>query len=403
MRHPGLLLVGALSLAMSVAGRGWTQPGTPDVQLRIQQSGPGQPWVLSVRNAGSQPALLANSARLLTLEVSPGPDAAPVRCGLPKTMLPPPRAPWRLLAPGAELRRTFDPRLYCFSETERKSLAPGALVRPRLGWRASDERSTKARRKKRSRASADASASQPSLIVQVPREGTGGDEGDGGAPPVGVTELVGPPISLDQRYQAWSAPAQPAAGEPLALRMVAGSDTLSGRDATVTLAVVNRSQRIVPAFLRFDALKFQLKAGGATAACEAPEGARQPDRAAFVRLQPHERRKLQVRLYEVCPRASLKRAGLYEIGATLDTRSVGDPWGIGAFVGAVEATAPALVRVQRSTVRASRPGFWRSGEGVPLQPGPEGGAEGGHESGGVPTELPNPGLPLSSPPVESIE
>jgi hypothetical protein len=59
-----------------------------------------------------------------------------------------------------------------------------------------------------------------------------------------------------------------------------------------------------------------------------------------------------VRLIEVCPRRSFARPGLYEVHARLAAKWSGQDLGLDAFVGQLDATRPAFVRV-RSGDRSS--------------------------------------------------
>jgi len=166
-----------------------------------------------------------------------------------------------------------------------------------------------------------------------------------------VKSVEGPTLELPASYASWIGAPRRDPPRDLELVMIAGSDAEDERTATVTIGLINPLDRPQPIFVRRELLDYDVHGPDGFFQCTSSDVG-SPDFASFSTLAPHAAERLTVRLIELCPRRSFARPGLYEVHARLAARWSGQDLGLDAFVGQLDATHPAFVRV-RSGDRSS--------------------------------------------------
>jgi hypothetical protein len=415
-----------------------------DLTLVVTEDGPDQPWTLSLANQGSQPLGLIADPGLLWFEVTL-PGRAPQTCRLPEPLRPTTMQRKNVLElnPGEHFSRRFDPRFFCFAELGQLLLVPGARVTPHFGWpREAPTPKKKAKAKPGASpsgapeapfvawrwpqvaASASASSAAPAAPSAEPTaESIAGEADELGSstptpspwrwPTEGVKSVEGPTLQLAASYASWIGAPRRDPPRDLELVMIAGSDAEDERTATVTIGLINPLDRPQPIFVRRELLDYDVQGPDGFFQCTSSDVG-SPDFASFSTLAPHAAERLTVRLIELCPRRSFARPGLYEVHAKLAARWSGQELGLDAFVGELDATHPAFVRV-RSGDRSSfarlvvpaggNAGAAASADGeAPVDVAPDGAmpddVPADHDQQGTPDEVPAPPAEPVPPPVE---
>lgn len=138
-----------------------------------------------------------------------------------------------------------------------------------------------------------------------------------------------------------------AAEPPVVLEMKAGSEVHHGRNATVTVRVKNTTERPVTLYLRRDLITYEVVGpDGETTTCSPMDTERHPGRKGFTTLRPHRSRALTTRLVELCPRWTFSKRGEYQVRAHYEPEYSGQSIGLHAYVGPLDADAPAVVTVE---------------------------------------------------------
>ncbi|MEY4550024.1 MAG: hypothetical protein RL685_6219 [Pseudomonadota bacterium] len=352
-----------------------------DLTLAVSEDGPNQPWTVTLANRGSEPLGFIADPGLLWFDVA-RPGRAPQSCVLPEPLRPTAvqRKSVLVLQPGEQYSRRLDPRFFCFAELGQLLLVPGAKVTPHFGWQLRTVTSTAKGSANARRASATAalsnradaapfvawrlganvgspppppSASEPSS--DEPLEGEAPPSGPSSVwrlPSEGLKSVQGATLELPASYSVWGVgSAARGANRDIELLMLAGSDAEDERSATVSFGVLNTLDRSQQIFVRRELLSYDVQGPDGFFECPSTDVG-SPDFASFSTLPPHGAERAIVRLIEVCPRRSFARPGLYEVHARLAAKWSGQDLGLDAFVGQLEVTRPAFVRV-RSGDRSS--------------------------------------------------
>jgi len=341
----------------------------------VLERGPNEPWLIAVKNEGTEAAHFVADTRLIWLEVSVPGAKKPVRCRLPDELQPKevePRLDIELL-PGEYVTQLIDPRLYCFASGDQKELVPGARVVPHLGWPDAANKTTWNAGKKVSvtvpqpppfvahATSVDvdealrvrATALKVANSAKYKKKGvTKPPDSALGLPlPAGIDKhLVGPDLTLQASYADWSM--RPAAvratddNNPLEVRLVQGSDARTEHEATVELTLHNHSKRKVLLYFRREFVTFEVIGPDGITLCNPAPDARVPDRSAFVSLAPGAKKAYASRLAELCPADTFNMPGLYLVNARYDATESGSAWNLAAYTGSIETVRPANVRIR---------------------------------------------------------
>lgn len=300
---------------------------SPDVRLTIDTPSLFGPWVLHVTNASSVPVRIAADARLLSLEVTPRGERAPLRCALPADMRPNDNLDRSLvLPPGRSYSEPFEPRIYCFGERASRALAPQAVMVARLGWTAG---------------SRDGAREAVSAIDGV--EPAVANLASIAAPPIALPDDVTPPLAPPD--------ASPQADRPM-LRVTGSVDVDAETSGNISITVTVHNDGSRPVRLRFrpETLGFDLTTSSGAEACAWPQLVGAPMRELFSTLPPHGSETQSVLLADYCNARTFEHPGLVLVRPQLDARHAGgDDLGIEAFTGRVYATEPTVVRLHQGT------------------------------------------------------
>ncbi len=411
----GLWVLGCFSLSLCVPAGAHAAPDTDaslvaltrDLELQVTENGPDQPWTLHLSNLGETPIGLVADPGLLWFDVVVPGSATPQTCRLPEPLWPKTmrQRAQMVLPPGERFSRRFDPRFFCFSDLVQTVLLPGARVTPHFGW----PNETRVVTVQGKRTEQTAPPAPPFLAWPLPNDEPPVEGGDASEPSdaepeeapsdvpahepwklprEGLKHIDGATIVLTPAYAKWSAPA-PRVSDGLHSAMLAGADAEDERNATVTVGVVNATAHSQQLVLRRELISYAVAGPDGTFQCETGDLG-PPDITSFSTLASHGAERVVVRLIEMCPRGSFSRPGLYEVRATVHSRSSGQAFGLDAFVGALVAPRPALIRVrggdQSSFLRAAPMVAGVSGVGGP--PRPEGEAPDGAQEVPAPEEAP---------------
>lgn len=337
----------ALSLSLS-AGAGALPkappaPELPPVPLRasLEESGPDEPWLLTIENVSSVPIRLFDDPRALTLDVTrPGSDKTH-HCRLPDELFPkqPSGSSMRELEPGESAKHHVDPRYYCFSAGVQELLVPTAQVTAVYGF------PSKTKKVYRHGKAVEEKLPDTEPFVAEPK-GEGGTLGP-------AKNATGDPVVLDARYAPWSdkdgeKPDDEDKDSP-SLVMVKGSDAQAEQNVTATVRIKNPLRHRLVVFLRRELLTFEVHTPHGTVSCDSEPDMRNPDRRAFSSIAPGGSVTLVSRLVELCPRGTFAVPGLYVIDASLDAPANGSDYGLDAFTGSIHSERPVTVRVRRET------------------------------------------------------
>jgi hypothetical protein len=350
---------------------------TRDFTLTVTEDGPNQPWTITLANRGSEPLGFIADPGLLWFDVTL-PGRAPQSCRLPEPLRPSAmqRKSVLVLNPGQQYSRRLDPRFFCFSELGQGLLVPQAKVTPNFGWSREPELNRSRPRAGKGAASSarpTSGADQPPFVAwrlersaagatpAQPPEPSGGEEDaepqSGGAdaswhtPKEGLKFIQGASLELPESYASWMGNARRDATHDIELVLLAGSDAEDEHNAMVTFGLLNSQARPQQIFVRREVLEYDVQGPDGYFECPASETG-PPDFASFSTLAPHGAERAIVRLFEVCPRRSFARPGLYEVRAKLAAKWSGQELGMDAFVGQLETAQPVYVRV-RSGDRSS--------------------------------------------------
>ena len=325
----------------------------PELSLSIRESGPEVPWRMQVQNDGDEPVVLSADPQLLWMEVKVPGKKRVESCRLPKELFPTrpnPRANL-LLRPGESAARSFDPRLYCYSERGQYQLVPGAQITPHFGW--PQRTRTTWKHGKRIETVVD----EPPYVARV-------DEHAAEQPPPTpdtteghLKEIEGPTFALGSNYAMWSRTRLPDADEtegPFELKLASGSDAHAERNATISLSLQNRSKRSRYVYFRREFLTFEVMGPDGLTQCDPEPDFRAPERYSFSYLPAGKSLTVASRLVELCPRGTFGRPGLYLVHARFDARWDGEEFDLDAFVGSVSTRNAVGIRI-------------RTGDKVPLR------------------------------------
>ncbi len=166
-----------------------------------------------------------------------------------------------------------------------------------------------------------------------------------------VKSVGGNPVVLDARYAVWSSDtteAEKDEGDEPTLEMARGSDAKSELQVMATVRVRNPGRSKLVVFVRRELITFEVMTPRGSVSCVAEPDKRNPDRRAFVTLNPHGSITLPSRLVELCPRGTFTVAGLYLVQARFDASADGSDLGLSAFTGSLHTSRPVPVRVRRS-------------------------------------------------------
>jgi hypothetical protein len=382
------------------------QRGASGLTLHVLERGPNEPWIVAVRNEGSESAHFVADTRLLWFEVAlPGAKKA-ARCRLPDELQPKEVEP-RLdieLQPDEYVIQLIDPRLYCFASGDQKELVPGARVVPHLGWPELPNKTTWQAGKKASvpvpqqppfvahltSVKVEESLKARTTAMKVAKSlrykkgvAKPSDAALGIPLPAGIDKhLTGPDLTLQATYSEWSkrTPADRATDDdnPLEARLVQGSDARSEHTATVQLTLHNRSKRKLLFYFRREFVTFEVIGPDGVTTCNPAPDVRSPDRSAFISLAPGAKKTYSSRLAELCPRDTFSMPGLYLVSARYDATESGRAWNLAAYTGTVETDRPANVRIRTgelsilhkvALVRPVEPGQAKAPQSAPLDAG----------------------------------
>ncbi|HMJ14289.1 MAG TPA: hypothetical protein VK524_22895, partial [Polyangiaceae bacterium] len=243
------------------------EPPPLGLTLDVAEKGPNMPWAVAIVNEGSEPVNLVADARLLWFDVKVPGKRQKVTCRLPDAQFPD-FAEQRLtvtLHPGEGVVEAFDPRLYCFAGSGQRALVPGAVVTPYFGW----QEKTKPRGRLRKPLVQD----KPFVAEPTPDAAEGETSSastraaaDAGAADPNATALkriAGQTFALRSEYKEWSSTRLADDDKlrkhpgPLELRLTQGSDAQSERNATVSLALKNRSNDKQTVYFRRELVSFE--------------------------------------------------------------------------------------------------------------------------------------------------
>ena len=349
--------------------------GASGLVLHVLERGPNEPWLIAVKNEGTEAAHFVADTRLIWLEVLVPGAKKPARCRLPDELQPKevePRLDIELL-PGEYVTQLIDPRLYCFASGDQKQLVPGARVVPHLGWPdASDKTKWNAGKKvsvtvpqsppfvaHAASVDVDEALRVRTTALKVAnsakykkKDVTKPPDSALGLPlPAGIDKhLEGPDLTLQASYADWSMrPAAVRAADddnPLEVRLVQGSDARTEHEATVELTLHNRSKRKLLLYFRREFVTFEVIGPDGITLCNPAPDARTPDRSAFVSLAPGAKKAYASRLAEMCPADTFNMPGLYLVNGRYDATESGSTWNLAAYTGSIETERPANVRIR---------------------------------------------------------
>lgn len=355
------------------------------LELTVSEAGPTSPWVVQLTNVGSRNVRLAADARLLGFEIQVPGRKKPEVCRIPKEMRPADTdaAPSLDLAPRQSFTFRIDPRFYCFEEGEQSMLVPGAQLTPTFGW----TEATKSVWQKGQRVEVRLEQTAPFVAQLSPpgpqplatteqrsRESTAHTEGAtsearGSAPDVdsaehganqdallqpqlGLKQVEGGAIALGSEYRSWAPPELSSADRvarklpPLDLEITQGSDSLTARNARVTVSLTNRGPTPNTVFFRREHLTFMLLGPDGVARCAAPDEDRAPDAQEFTRLGVGKRVDFVTQILEFCDTSLLDRPGFYLVAAEANLTEDGSAAQLKAYTGKLFSTRLRPLRVR---------------------------------------------------------
>jgi hypothetical protein len=344
--------------------------GTAPLGLRFEIASQGAelPWGFAVVNRGTEAAVVAFDARLLTLEIMPPPDPEPdasasaavkakakakakkprkpVICQLPGDVAPASVDPALALKlePGEGLVQTFDPRLYCVGKTP-WPLIPGAVVTPHLGWPEKMKVSWHAGKRE------EQPGVQKEPFIAEPSEAQGSLPAGAAAEATErrVKRLNGAPLTLGSEFSEAKevpTPAQVDASQGLVLT-ISGGDAQNEGAAVASATFANHGKKKQDLYFRRELISYEVSGPDGVFQCDPKPDQRTPvDRSGVQTLAPGGHFSATSRLIEMCPAHSFARPGLYLVHARFDSASAGTELGLHAFMGRLVSQKPALVRIR---------------------------------------------------------
>jgi hypothetical protein len=304
------------------------------LDVLVSERGPQHPWHLRVENVSDEPLRVVADPRLMRFVVEVPGAKNPVECELPDAMIPagPVDEAIVLLEPGRQVVRRFDPRFFCFTTGEQKTLVPGAVVTPTFGWATP----TKTVWKKGKRVE-EPLAEGPPWVAEPVREGS----------------LLAPiknapagPVTLGPDYAAWVDPEDEDSKEPFAVGITGGVDAHDERAIIINLELRNRSKQKQRIFFRRELVTYEVLGPEGLMECRPEPDARNPTPAAFSTLGAGASSRFASRLVELCPRGTFGRPGLYLVNARLEAEVSGEEYNMQTFTGVVRTPRPVSVRVR---------------------------------------------------------
>ncbi|MCW5836383.1 MAG: hypothetical protein KIS78_28545 [Labilithrix sp.] len=361
---------GLALLATSVAGSG--APTTEAsglsparVTLKVTPDPSGGPWRLQIENAGEGPVRVAADPRLLILELTPAPDAAPAkgktapaapRCVLPADARPSTDDGSDLVMPAKRSwSTTFDPLFYCFGARERAALVPGTTVKARFGWPAPEPR-----------AGAKPKAPAPPFAV-TPVGASVGKVAPAKALEADAFSLTAPVVvakPVDET--AWGAGATDKDKEKdkeadgttsaVTLSMPETMDAARGGELATTVTLTNGTDRPITLLYRPDMVQFAVSGPAGSVSCGSPRSVAAPIRELFVTVPVKGKTTTSVLLTTTCPAGTFDEPGVYRVTPRLDTTGAsGRSIGLRTWDGLATGRGSLLVRVRSSRTPALPP------------------------------------------------
>jgi len=323
------------------------------VRLEVTPRPSGELWLLAVVNRGTEAAQVQLDLARLSLVLEPPQSEKPKKGARPRTTtckLPESFVgalgdeQWRVLQPGEGLVQTFDPRLYCISPNGDSLLATGQRVTAKLGYAPKPPRVVW----KNGQRTEVASLQVPPFIAQpaAMQQGEPDPERDRR-----VKELVATKLVLTPELTGLEA--EEDTSQPLALKLVRGSDAATEVNSTATVEI--RARRKTLLYFRRELLSFTVHGPDGIRGCFPEPDNRAPDRTAYTALAPGRSISATSLLAELCPKYTFARPGLYVVSARLDANRDGSEFGLSAFTGRLESPREALVRIRKGDFPALPP------------------------------------------------
>ncbi len=342
--------ISVLGLCCSVAGSAAAadeakKPNPAPLAFEVSERGPRLPWRMSIENTSDAPVRLVADPRLLSFEIEVPGKRKTERCHLPSGLVPsrPDARTYVVLGPGEGVVHHFDPRLYCFAAGGQWRLVPGAVIRPRFGW----PEKTKTVWKHGKKVPVDVEQKPPFVAQTFDKDSDEIDEDSGS----GTKELASPTFALRSEYARWAKTRLEQDRSrldkaPIQMRLTQGSDARAEINASISLALKNRSKRTQRIYFRRELVSFEVMGPNGLVTCDAQPDLRSPDPQAFLTLRAGRSMTITSRLVELCPRGAFARPGLYLVHARLDAAVDGNEFGIDAYTGRVVSELPATVRIR---------------------------------------------------------
>jgi hypothetical protein len=373
--------------------------------MTIVAASPDPPWTLRIVNTGDQPIRIAADTRLLTFELDTGDKRGKkVQCAAPASLRPSsfPTSRELLLGPGQAYVEDFDPRLFCFGD-KIDLLKGGTTVRAHLGWsKAGPKQPFAAQGTDRPEAFAGAhELTAPSILLSyasfapmapgvgkpAPGEAAAAPS-DVGPTAKGTARREDGPQQADSAAKRWGekprakdapAPGEKASGrvgfgyDPKALKggddddddnpivdrnaahvdvyVDRTTDAESSRDAVITIRAVNEGRRDLTTALRGRMLSFGVERLGPDNKATVEYDCRGGDRPHAMPIETTQDlgagqgTSIPIVLYEICPRETFERPGLYRVRPRIDTSVEGELMKRSPYLGKALAAQAALLRL----------------------------------------------------------
>jgi hypothetical protein len=320
----------------------------PSVELRVEPR-PQHAWVMMVTNTGDVPIKIVADARLLRFEIEPpreedpeeatpppkGKKAAkkkkpdkPLECALPASMRSDART--LVLAPKSRYLEVFDPRLYCLDGA--KKIVAGAKVTAKFGW-APGKAKTPA-------APFVATAATPDSSKEI---GPAKEIVAGAFVVTEKSSLVPVAAPIFPTTTTTNTSATPTI-KPLVAHSGTAHSALRGKDATITIHLVNASTETQIVYARPQIVDARVKSPrGVITVCD---GWAHPAPIVdfVVRLKPEAKWSATVSLASICPDGTFDVPGLYEIIPRMHADPIS--WEPKAVTGDIIADTPQLLRIE---------------------------------------------------------
>ncbi len=372
----------------------------PEVRFWMAAPTPTGLWSFRIDNEGPKPVRVPADIRLLRFEIDPAPllDAAsaeaaakaakvkpkakdkapkPIVCELPAPLKPSgfPDKSALLLAPGESYLESFDPRLFCFGDAS-AALRGASVVRTRFGWTAAPVK--KGAKPVETPFAVEGTAfpaevaalpglDAPTMVLSYDKAhadaskiGPGAAPLDPGAPrpppPEPKPTDAPKPVAADKTGDPGAPPPPPPPPPPkavivdenaprLELSATRFIDAGSSSRAAITLTATNAGRRPMLIALHNRMMAFRIEGPDGAYRCDAMPPTHSIPRDLFHTLKPGQSSSMTLLLGETCPRAALRRPGLYKVSATLFANESGAELGLAAFTGTAWLKTPSLLRI----------------------------------------------------------